>query len=79
MGVGSVERDSLLEMKEKRLDLRFGRVVLVHVSNHPHAYLIGGCWLECLNTFLLRYLRKTMSGVLVKMARVLLADKEESK
>lgn len=43
LGVGSVERDSLLEMKEKRLDLRFGRVVLVHVSNHPHAYLIGGC------------------------------------
>lgn len=41
LGVGSVERDSLLEMKEKRLDLRFGWVVLVHVSNHPHAYLIG--------------------------------------
>ena len=74
MGVGSAERDSRLEKKEKRPDLRFGCVVLVHVTRHTHAYLIGVGRLKRLDAFLLRYLRKAMSGMLIEMAGMLLAD-----
>ena len=72
--MGSAERDSRLERKEKRLDLRLGCVVLVHVRSHPHVYLIGIRRMKRLNTFLLRDLGNAMSGVLIEMAGVFLAD-----